>query len=63
MKINIFDPFVDDKIISSLGCHKVNNLNEAFKTADYISLHVPLNKNTRNLINENSLKNIKKPLL
>ena len=60
MKINIFDPYVDDMMISSLGCNKVNNLNDAFKTADYISLHVPLNDKTKNLINENSLKNMKK---
>ena len=60
MRINIFDPFVDDKTISSLGCNKVNDLNNAFKTADYITLHVPLNDKTKNMINENSLKNMKK---
>ena len=60
MKINIFDPYVDGIMISSLGCNKVNNLNDAFRTADYISLHVPLNDQTKNLININSLKNMKK---
>ena len=29
MKINIFDPFVDGKTISSLECNKVNDLNDA----------------------------------
>ena len=60
MRINIFDPFVDDKTISSLECNKVNDLNDAFKTADYITLHVPLNDKTKNMINKNSLMNMKK---
>ena len=60
MKINIFDPYVDNMMINSFGCNKVNDLNVAFKSADYISLHVPLNDKTKNLINMNSLKNMKK---
>ena len=60
MKINIFDPYVDNMMIDSFGCNKVNDLNVAFKSADYISLHVPLNNKTKNLINMNSLKNMKK---
>ena len=60
MKINIFDPYVDNMMIDSFGCNKVNDLNVAFKSADYISLHVPLNDKTKNLINMNSLKNMKK---
>ena len=47
-------------MINSFGCNKVNDLNVAFKSADYISLHVPLNDKTKNLINMNSLKNMKK---
>jgi D-3-phosphoglycerate dehydrogenase / 2-oxoglutarate reductase len=60
MKINIYDPFVDENIIKNLGCQKVTNLNNGFKTADYITLHVPLNKNTENLINLESMKIMKK---
>ena len=60
MKINIYDPYVDNMMINSFGCNKVNDLNVAFKSADYISLHVPLNDKTKNLINMNSLKNMKK---
>lgn len=60
MKINIYDPFVDENIIKNLGCQKVTDLNNGFKTADYITLHVPLNKNTENLINLESMKIMKK---
>jgi D-3-phosphoglycerate dehydrogenase / 2-oxoglutarate reductase len=60
MKINIYDPFVEENIIKNLGCQKVTNLNNNFKTADYITLHVPLTKNTENLINLESMKIMKK---
>lgn len=57
MKILAYDPFVskisDDTI-------KIVDLNELFKLSDFISLHVPLTENTRELINKNTIKQMKK---
>ena len=36
------------------------NLDDALKSSDYITLHTPLNKNTKNLINYKNLKTMKK---
>jgi len=60
MKINVFDPFVDDKIIKNFGGNKVENLDEGLKTCDYLSLHIPLTEKTKNLINYEKIKTMKK---
>ena len=63
MKINVFDPFVDDKIIKKLGGNKVENLDKGLKTCDYLSLHIPLTEKTKNLINYEKIKTMKKKQL
>ena len=60
MKINVFDPFVDDKIIKNFGGNKIENLDEGLKTCDYLSLHIPLIEKTKNLINYEKIKTMKK---
>lgn len=63
MSIKIFDPYINEKEIVNLGCKKVDKLKDAFKTADYISLHIPLTKETENLIDLETLKTMKKNLI
>jgi D-3-phosphoglycerate dehydrogenase / 2-oxoglutarate reductase len=60
MKVYIYDPFVDTKIIKSFNGIKVDNFSAALKEADYVSIHVPLNEKTKNLINLKNLKTMKK---
>ncbi len=60
MNVFVYDPFVDSEKIISLGGKKVDNLVEAVQTMDVISLHVPLNDKTKNLINISLLKTMKK---
>ena len=60
MNVYVYDPFVDKDIIDKLGGKKVNNIEEAVKTMDVISLHMPLTNKTENLINYNLLKTMKK---
>ena len=60
MKIKIYDPYVDKKIIENLGYKKIDDYNEEIKNSDYISLHLPLKKDTKNLINFDIMKNMKK---
>ena len=59
MKVKVFDPFVDQKTVEKFGGQKIKNLDEGLKTCDYVSLHVPFNEKTKNLINYTRLKNMK----
>jgi len=60
MNVFIYDPFVSEEQIRTLDGKKVEDLKIAVKTMDAISLHLPLNKNTKNLINYELLKTMKK---
>ena len=59
MKVNVFDPFIDQNTIKSYGGNKVDNLQTAIKTSDFVSIHMPLNEKTRNLIDAKILKTMK----
>jgi len=60
MKVKVYDPFVDEKIITSMGGEKVENFDDALKTLDFLSIHMPLNKNTKGLIDLKKMKTMKK---
>ena len=60
MRVKVFDPFVDEQIIKNMGGEKVDNFEDALKTLDFLSLHIPLNKNTQNLIDLKKMKTMKK---
>jgi len=59
-KVYIYDPYVDEKIIKEFGGIKVDKIEIGLKNADYVSLHMPLTKETKNLINYSVLKTMKK---
>jgi D-3-phosphoglycerate dehydrogenase len=60
MNVFVYDPFVSKEVIESLGGKKVENLEDSIKNMDAVSLHVPLNDKTKNLINYNLLRKMKK---
>ena len=60
MNVFVYDPFISSEKIESLGGKKIEDLKEAVKTMDAISLHMPLNEETKNMINFNLLKTMKK---
>ena len=60
MEVYVYDPFVDKKIIESFGGKKISNLDNGLKAADVLSLSVPLNNETRNMINLEKMKIMKK---
>ena len=60
MNVFVYDPFVSKEVVESFGGKKVENLEDAIEKMDAISLHVPLNDKTKNLINYDLLKNMKK---
>lgn len=60
MSVNVYDPYVDEYIIRKVGGMKVEKLKEGLKAADFVSIHSPLTKDTKNLININNMKIMKK---
>ena len=60
MKVFVYDPFVSKNVIEKLGGTKVDSMEEACKDMDAISLHIPLNDKTKNIINYDLLKTMKK---
>ena len=57
--VYIFDPLVHPDIIEQHECKTVK-LDEGLQLADFISIHSPLNKNTKHLIAKNELSKMKK---
>ena len=60
MNVYIYDPFVSKEEIESLGGKKIEDLKEGVKKMDALTLHMPLNEKTKNIINYEVLKNMKK---
>ena len=56
--IYVNDPFVKKKSIEELNCTAIDKI-DGIKLADYISIHLPLNQETKNFISEKELSNMK----
>jgi len=61
MEVYGFDPYlsVDAAWNLSHSIHHAKSVQEIFETCDYITVHVPLNNETRDLINEQSISSMK----
>jgi len=60
MNVFVYDPFVNSNEVENLGGKKIENLDESIKMMDAISLHMPLTEKTKNIINYDLLKKMKK---
>ena len=60
MNVFVYDPFISKKKIEEFGGIKVDDLKETVKSMDAISLHMPLNEKTKDIINFNLIKTMKK---
>ena len=60
MNVYVYDPFVSKEEIESFGGKKIEDLKEGVKKMDALTLHMPLNEKTKNIINYEVLKNMKK---
>jgi len=61
-KVYVHDPFVNNQHIVDKKCIPIDK-NEGFKIADYITVHLPLNASTKNLISSNEFSFFKKNLI
>lgn len=61
MNVVGYDPFITDyeHILVETGVKKVQNLEDLLRQSDYVSIHVPLNKMTENLISTKELSLMK----
>ena len=58
MKVAAYDPFLTEERAKDLGVEKVE-LDDLFTRADFITLHVPKNDHTANLINKDTIAKMK----
>ena len=59
MSVACCDPYIPQQDIVDAGCTPVASLAEALPRADYVSVHVPLNDETRHLIDRTVLNSMK----
>lgn len=59
MMVECCDPYIPQQDIVDAGCKPVASLAEALPRADYVSVHVPLNEETRHLIDRTVLSSMK----
>ena len=57
--VYVYDPFVSKDVIEENSCKLVDK-SSGLKIADYISIHLPLNADTKNFIDEQELSIMKK---
>ena len=60
MKIIFFDPYFENEdIIKKFNATKLNSIDEVLSEADFVSLHCPSTKETKGLINKQTISKMK----
>ncbi|MCS7228769.1 MAG: phosphoglycerate dehydrogenase [Candidatus Kryptonium sp.] len=60
MNVIGYDPVLSSEIAMKLGIELVSDLNEIYRRSDFITVHVPLNDETRGMIGKNELAKCKR---
>ena len=55
MDVTVCDPYVNDEVIEKAGCAPVNDFRTVLDRTDFLSVHCPLNDETRHLIDAEAL--------
>jgi D-3-phosphoglycerate dehydrogenase / 2-oxoglutarate reductase len=58
-KILGYDPYVDRSLTGEAGIAMIDNISELLRVSDYVTLHPLLNQETRHMIGEKELKQMK----
>ena len=58
MNVYVYDPYVSKDTIEKMGCHSIL-IEDGLKLADFVSVHLPLNDETKNFINAKSFQEMK----
>jgi D-3-phosphoglycerate dehydrogenase len=59
MNTILYDPYLSAEVIKNLGAHKVS-FNELLENVDFLSLHVPLNLETEEMLNASTFARLKR---
>jgi len=59
MSIIAYDPYISHEVVEKLGVKGVS-LEELYAQSDYITVHTPMTKETRNLLNADAFRKMKK---
>jgi len=59
MSVHVYDPYLPDGVIENHAAHVVRNLHDALPQMDIVSVHCPLNEETKDLISSTELSLMK----
>ena len=59
MNVYVYDPYVSKDTIEKMDCHSIS-IKDGLKLADFVSVHMPLNDKTKNLINAKNFQDMKR---
>ena len=60
MQVFVYDPYIDKQAIEDYSLKKINTIEEGIALADYLSIHIPLSSETKNLIDNKIIRKMKK---
>lgn len=60
MKVVAFDPYVSDAVFTQACVEKIDSMEELLQISDIVSIHTPLTPNTKNMIDSEKMKYMKK---
>jgi D-3-phosphoglycerate dehydrogenase len=60
MRVIAFDPFTADEKFAALGIERANTIEDVYKVADFITIHLPKNKDTLGLFDKKEFAKMKK---
>lgn len=60
MEVFCYDPYINAKKAENLGVRRLDDLHGALALADFVTIHVPLTGETKNMIDDEALRSIKK---
>lgn len=60
MNVIVYDPFVTQEQVENMGAKYAKSLDEIWSVVDFLTMHVPKNRETMHLINKNTLNRMKK---
>lgn len=59
MHVKVYDPYTEKKAIETMGYEYIDDIDEICRKADFITVHVPLNDSTKNMIDGRRLNMMK----
>ena len=60
MRVVAFDPYLSDDIFRKYGCERKSSIEMLLAESDVLSVHTPLNKETKNIIREIELRKMRR---